>query len=178
MEHVTVRVGVFSHSGSNFPGFQCYFFGFRDDPMDGLAVLTNSLIGFAACIRPIVSAMFYLQKWPLFETLLFDFAKAGLTPYPAIEGAETDDGWRQWVGAWEGDWKLLDDGGPRLAYQTCDPITIRPAAISTAVDEHVFVVEGLKLTVHLSVSDGEQSLELWQVDVQKLQRVDGKGNNA
>ena len=100
------------------------------------------------------------------------FGSLDYAPYAAPHGKQVDSAWKEWIGQWEGGWRLTEDGGPRLGFEDHTPMTLRPGAAYPVKGEFVFVVDGLEVAVRLWRSNGESMIELWQVEAQKLKRVD------
>ncbi|GAB1739757.1 hypothetical protein NU219Hw_g4695t1 [Hortaea werneckii] len=170
---------VFGHSGDNDPGYQCHAFGAHGGILNadfgnegerkgsklplrnGLAVMTNSVEGMKQ-IKKIVGAVFFLKKWPRFQSLVCQFGKADFVPY-GIRG-ETGDEWRKWAGRWDGGWSLMErhDGRPALAFRDLPPQSLVPAAMPLNAGEHMFVADGLNVAVRMMLKDGKPVMEIVQ----------------
>lgn len=169
---------VFGHSGDNDPGYQCYVFGAHGGmgnedlgtkgarersmlpPRNGLAVMTNSVEGMKQ-IKKIVGAVFFLKKWPRFQSLVCQFGKADFVPY-GVQG-ETGDEWWKWAGRWEGGWSLVDKHGrPSLTFEDFPPQSLVPAAMPLNDNEHMFVADGLNVAVRMMLKSGKPVMEVTQ----------------
>ena len=178
---------VFSHGGDNDPGYRCYVFGSHGgvvnatsntqmSPLpsrDGLAIMTTSAKGWEVN-RKLVSAVFYLKGWPRWKTLPSYFGRDDLVPYAASNGTAIDDDWKQWIGQWQGEWDLVDDDGPKLAFESFSPMALQPAAAPTrsesGAQEHMFVVNGFETAVRLTYDGEARVLELIQVEGARTMR--------
>ncbi|KAJ3017193.1 hypothetical protein HKX48_003675 [Thoreauomyces humboldtii] len=146
----------FSHSGSNI-GYQGYVTGFisPDDlqPLSsttastitataasprfkGIAIMTNSNVGFSTVVSKLVDAISHLLSWPC-ET-----APDGtclVTPDRVVPSAEYQD----WTGGWTDDWVVRDDGTVLVAaWKKGTAIPLLPAAVT---EKEVEGVEGLEI---------------------------------
>ncbi|KAK4548889.1 hypothetical protein LTR36_008662 [Oleoguttula mirabilis] len=186
-EHYAMAFGwgadnsVFAHRGDNEPGFNCYAFGSHGGVVNadtdtgglgvpcgsGLAILTNSVLGFEA-VRKIVSVVFYLKGWPRFRSLACGYGDDDYVPYAAPEGTAVDGGWREWIGDWGSVWQLVNDGGPKLVFHDLPPMALRPAAAPIGfvggLREHFFVVHGLETAVRLTWCDEQRVVALIQCE--------------
>jgi CubicO group peptidase (beta-lactamase class C family) len=185
-----VNEHIFAHSGENFPGYNTYVFGFHSDntstsgsesghkPRNGIAVMTNSSLGHEMAIRQIIGAILYLKGWERTQDLPSLFGSDNEhSPYAAPEGVEVGDGWRDWIGKWEGDWAIVDDGGPALRFKSFKPMKLRPAAAPMSVAENgkqefVFAVDGLEFGLRLAWDDGNQVIHLLQSPTKVLKKTE------
>lgn len=172
----------FAHAGDNFPGYTTYFFGTHggsvnaakpdtaNKPRNGVAVMTNSVLGHQVAIKQIISAILYLKGWdhrsmslPLLDS------KDGFVHYSAPDGTPIEDYWKNWIGKWDGAWQLIDDGGPALAFGSFAPIKLSPAAapvgkLNGSETVPMFVVDGMRVQVELVEEGGERAVKLLQVE--------------
>ena len=179
-----VNDALFSHAGSNLPGFEAYFFGFHGGrvnsketnggqrPRNGFAVTTNSVLGFDVAIEQIISAVLYLKGWEGLKKLPLE----DCVPYAAPEGTSVDVRWKDWIGNWNSNWKLVDEDGPALVFQSFTPMRLRFAAAPTdklpdGKQEFIFVVDGLKTAVKLTWDGGTRIIELQQAEAKTLKRA-------
>jgi len=132
--------------------------------------MANGVDGFIACVRKVVSALYYLKQWPRGVRLPMGFGKLDFVPY-AAPAKELNGVWKEWIGKWEGDWRFTDEDGPRLGFQDFAPMALRLAALGVVAGEYVFVVDGIDVAVRLWKVDGENKLELWQTEPKELKRV-------
>lgn len=167
---------VFAHSGSNDPGYRCFVFGFNDaatQRRDGIAVMTNSVLGSEA-IQRIVIAIYWLQAWErtkMLPTLFGDDNE--FAPLAGPEDAQINELWRKWMGKWQGSWEIVDDGGPALVFGSFKPVKLRPAAapVDSGKDEFVFVPDGLKFGLRLTWEDDERVVQLLQPSSKTLKKI-------
>lgn len=181
---------VFAHAGGNDPGYTCYAFGFHGGVVNqpstakyasntahlrksGVVVMTNAIFVVGQeNIHKIVSAIFYLKAWKPLEKLPGGFGRFDdHAPAAAHQRQVKDDTWRKWIGSWERGWKLLDEGGPRLAFEGYPAMELTVAAAPVSNGEHMFVVDGLMLGLCLKVKDGEEVVVLIQNEVKELKRA-------
>jgi CubicO group peptidase (beta-lactamase class C family) len=96
----------FAHrGGAASGGYHSYCFGFFDQELPHLqttsfAVMTNSIRGIHA-MRPLLSAVMHMKRWPRQDTLPSSFGMDSSTPCPAPETVEIDPQWRSWKGEWQ-----------------------------------------------------------------------------
>lgn len=166
-----VENGQFAHSGYNFPGFNSYVIGFEGSN-NGVAVMANGFDGFIACVRKVVSALYYLKQWPQGVRMPMGFGKCDFVPYAAPEKQQLDSTWKEWTGKWDGGWSLVDDAGPKLGFRGFPAMSLKPGAIGAGKGEIVFVVDGLDVAIKLWKADGQHKLELWQAQPQELKRTE------
>ena len=184
-----VSDACFAHAGTNWPGYNAYVFGFHGTSLcagldvagsdgttkNGIAVMTNSVLGHDVAIKQIVSAIFYLKGWTRFENLPAYFGKDDYVPYAAPQGTEIGEAWRQWIGKWRDEWEIVDQNGPAVVSKSFAPMKMKPAAAPTKKlaegrEELMFVVDGLKTALRLSWQKDEQIIELLQVEAKTLER--------
>lgn len=181
---------TFAHSGGNDPGYRTYVFGFKDSSLEsaeltssakhqkGIAVMTNSVVGYDVAVRQIVSALFYLKSWDRIEKLplLFD-DDDDFAPYTAPEGTQIDGGWREWSGKWEQGYQIVDDNGPSLVFRTLKPMKLTMAASPNSAvtgdkPEFVLTVDGLKLGIRLTWHEGRRVMILLKESSKRLEKIE------
>ncbi|EHK49508.1 uncharacterized protein TrAtP1_010742 [Trichoderma atroviride] len=155
---------VFSHGGSNWPGFRTYVAGYANlaggskvkVPNNcGISIMTNSAEG-DFVIWKLLQAIPYLKKWPQIPLPM---------GYPAIVplGApkeQVDGGWRRWLGNWtcgKNGWGIQADeaGRPTVQYGELLPFPLVVAAMAEKGSEEGmnFVVDGLEVLIQLRGDD-------------------------
>jgi hypothetical protein len=179
---------VFAHAGDNEPGYNTYVFGFHGGhtstdgsqsghkPRNGIAVMTNSALGHEMAIRQIIGAIFYLKGWERIKKQPTLFGSDNEhSPYAAPEDVEVSDGWKDWIGTWNGDWEIVDDGGPGVRFKSLQHMRLRPAASPASVAENgnqefVLAVDGLEFGLRLAWDDGVQVIHLLQSQTKVLKK--------
>lgn len=184
---------TFSHSGSNVPGFTCFAFGFHggvvnisDDDKekdlggagrDGFVVMTNARDAWDVCIKQAVAAVYWVKGWPAPEGMESVFMRqADFVPYAVPEGKVEGEGWKEWVGLWDGEWTLSGEGRPMWACKRFEAMVLVPAATAARASkdgkgEHCFVVDGLDVTVTLMWEGEERVVRLLQGGPRTLKRT-------
>lgn len=156
---------VFSHGGSNWPGFRTYVAGYANLPGGskvkvpnncGISIMTNSAEG-DFVIWKLLQAIPYLKKWPEIPLPM---------GYPAIVplGApkeEVDGAWKRWLGNWtcgKKSWSIQADeaGRPSIRYDELLPFPLVVAAMGEAEGSGKvmnLVVDGLEVLIQLRGDD-------------------------
>lgn len=156
---------VFSHGGSNWPGFRTYVAGYANLPGGskvevpsncGISIMTNSAEG-DFVIWKLLQAIPYLKKWPEIPLPM---------GYPAIVplGApkeEVGGGWKRWLGNWtcgKESWSIQADetGRPTIRYDELLPFPLVAAAMAAKSDGGEvmnLVVDGLEVLIQLRGDD-------------------------
>ena len=163
-----VTESFFAHAGGNDPGYRCYAVGFKDGetkPGNGLAIMTNGQLGQDVCNR-VVSAIFYLKGWKRAKQLpMLDSSDDEFAPWAAPQDVKVDEGWRDWIGKWEDDWEVVNDGGPAVMFRSFKPMRLKVAAapvseMEEGKKEFIFAVDGLDLGLRLTWEDGERVVRM------------------
>ncbi|KAL6900492.1 beta-lactamase/transpeptidase-like protein [Trichoderma evansii] len=158
---------VFSHGGSNWPGFRTYVAGYANLPGGskvevpkncGISIMTNSAEGDFA-IWKLLQAIPYLKKWP---EIPYPIGYPTIVPLGA-PGEEVNVGWRRWLGNWtcgKKSWSIQDDefGRPTIQYDQLSPFLLVVAAMADAKDGRGtevtnLVVDGLEVLIQLRDDD-------------------------
>ena len=164
----SVAQSIFAHSGGNDPGYRCYAFGFQDEETkrrDGFAVMTNGQLGHTVCNR-IISAVFYLKGWKRAKQMpLLYSSDDEFTPLAAPEGTKIYEGWKQWIGKWGDDWKIVDDSGPAVKFRSFEPTRLKVAAapptqLEQGMTEFILAAESLDFGLRLTWDDGERIVNM------------------
>lgn len=183
-----VNEAAFGHSGGNEPGYGCYAIGFR--PKDNkatsgnldtiswggaLAVMTNGPYANHAVYR-IVSAVFHVEGWPRLATLPGGMKDEDWRAVPAPEGGEVDASWKDWIGEWDNEWKILEvDGKPLVQFRELEAVPLVAAAAPVYLDSGrnaiAFMVDGLEAQITLTWEDDEKVVRLLQGESKTLRRV-------
>ncbi|KAL7942789.1 beta-lactamase/transpeptidase-like protein [Trichoderma barbatum] len=158
---------VFSHGGSNWPGFKTYVAGYADLPGAsktqipencGISIMTNSLEG-DVVIWKLLQAIAYLKKWPEIP-LPLGYTK--VMPFIAPkQGISTQ--WKNWLGNWscgKKSWSIEADvnGRPVVRYDHLPPFQLVPAAMSDTIRNgksqvNNLLVDGLDVLVYFCEDD-------------------------
>jgi CubicO group peptidase (beta-lactamase class C family) len=154
---------VFSHAGSNWPGFRTYVAGYANLPGAskaeipkncGISIMTNSAEGDVA-IWKLLQAIPYLKNWP---EIPLPIGYANILPLGAPK-EEIAVGWERWSGNWtcgKKNWSLQADntGRPTLQYDQLLPFPLVTAAMPNTksdIKTHAInlMVDGLEVMVRL-----------------------------
>ncbi|KAM0247904.1 hypothetical protein ACHAQJ_009651 [Trichoderma viride] len=163
---------VFSHAGSNCPGFRTYVAGYADLPGAskveilkncGISIMTNSAEGDIA-IWKLLRAIPYLKNWP---EIPLPIGYPNILPF----GAPKDEiafEWKRWSGNWtcgKKNWRVQADntGRPTLQYDQLLPFPLVVAAMPvTEIDNKSqaknLMVDGLEVMLQLCDDDTIQVL--------------------
>lgn len=123
----------FCHRGENRPGYHAFVIGTHSGAVNestdlsarsvkkgGFAIMIDSVAGLPI-LRKVVAAFFFLNEWPLVDSLPSAFGgMINLVPFAAAESVEREDeSWKGWIGEWEGGWTIGTDEEdvPTLAFQ-------------------------------------------------------------
>lgn len=158
---------VFSHGGSNWPGFRTYVAGYANLPGGskvevpkncGISIMTNSAEG-DFTIWKLLQAIPFLKKWP---EIPYPIGYPTIVPLGAPK-AEVDAGWKRWLGNWtcgKKSWSIQADetGRPAIRYDQLLPFPLVEAAMADAkVDSGAevmnLVVDGLEVLIRLRDDD-------------------------
>ncbi|KAL7784922.1 beta-lactamase/transpeptidase-like protein [Trichoderma ceciliae] len=159
---------VFSHGGSNDPGFRTYVAGYanllgaasktRIPKNCGISIMTNSAEGDIA-IWKILQAIAYLKKWP---EIPLPLGYARILPFGAPK-EEIATGWKRWLGNWtcgKKNWSVQagETGQPTLQYDQLLPFPLVVAAMSDVKSDGEtqdvnLMVDGLEVLVHFCDDD-------------------------
>ncbi|KAL7921296.1 beta-lactamase/transpeptidase-like protein [Trichoderma austrokoningii] len=170
---------VFSHAGSNDPGFRTYVAGYANLPGGrkvevpkncGISIMTNSADG-EFVMWKLLQAVPFLNKWPEIPLP---------RGYPVIVplGApreEVDGGWKRWLGSWtcgEKSWSVEADeaGRPTIRYDELLPFPLVVAAMAETEGINL-VVEGLEVLIRLRGDDTIEVVNGMSLEVTKLVRA-------
>ena len=182
---------AFGHSGGNEPGYGCYAVGFRprannDTTETKLAaapwgsatvVMTNGPYTNQA-VWNFVSAVFHLQNWPRLAALPGGMADGEWRAVPASAGTEIDGSWKDWMGDWEGGWKVVSvDEKPAIQFGESEIGTMALVAAAAPVrlpgsskSVAALVVDGLEMQVTLAWDGDEKVVGLLQRESTILRR--------
>lgn len=186
----------FGHGGDNWPGYNATLVGFHggatssrsvdgaEMPRDGIAIMTNSILGHATCVKQILGAIMYSQSWKGSAgkgEVWLPNARDKFIPYPAAASTAVNESWKTWMGKWEEGWEISehDDGGPALRYGNYPAMKLLPAAAPVnefegGRKEVWLVVDGLTIGARLTWGDegkGEQVVKLLLEDMKVLKRA-------
>ncbi|KAK7416851.1 hypothetical protein QQX98_004909 [Neonectria punicea] len=182
---------MFSHSGSNNPGWRCWVGGFADlvgrgdsgVPRNrGVAVMTNSAVG-DDVVWKVTSAVAYLKGW---------IGIPRMSTYPAMipfhaSGRDLNEQWRDWIGSWSDGRSILaieahDKDAPTIRLGDETRMRLLAAAIPNSKytgKQHMksfnAIVDGLGLLFRFGVAEDERTLEMWNGGsgkITQLHRVD------
>ena len=179
---------AFGHSGGNEPGYGCYAIGFRPKANDvtpkirvtapwgsALAVMTNGPYTNRA-VWNVVSAVFHLQDWHRLAALPGGMVDSEWRAVPASEGTEIDASWEEWVGDWEGGWKIVNiDEEPAIQFGELEAMALVAAAAPVRLPVSsksviALVVDGLEMQVTLTWDGKEKVIVLLQRESKTLRR--------
>lgn len=186
-----VTENAFGHSGGNEPGYGCYAIGFRPKSNDNgasralaaspwgsaLAVMTNGPYTNQA-VWNFVSALFYLQNWRRLAVLPGGMVDGEWRAVPASEETEIDASWKEWMGDWEGGWKIISvDEKPAIQFGEGEIEAMALVAAAAPVQLPgkgtsvvALVVDGLDMQVTLAWDRGERVVVLLQRESTTLKR--------
>lgn len=176
---------VFSHAGSNWPGFRTYVAGYADLPGAsktkipencGISIMTNSAEGEIAVWR-LLQAITYLKKWP---EIPLPMGYPRVIPFRAPK-EEIGTQWKRWLGNWtcgKKSWSIEADenGQPALRYDQLLPLPLVAAAMSyTRRDGKTqatnLMVDGLEALVYFCEDDTIELVKGRGQQTTKLVRV-------
>lgn len=124
----------FGHGGDNWPGYNASLVGFHDGvngsrvtgggdmPRNGIAIMTNSVLGHETCVKQTLGAVMYSLGWSGSKGKDGDIwlpnARDVFVPYSAPASTTIDEHWEEWTGKWEGGWEVVQqaDGDPALKF--------------------------------------------------------------
>lgn len=133
---------VFSHAGSNDPGFRAYIAGYAELPGAasnakilkncGISIMTNSAEG-EIVVWKLLQAITYLKKWP---EIPLPIGYERFLPLGAPK-EEIGAAWKRWIGNWtcgKRSWSIQADetGRPAIQYDQLPPFPLVVAAMSDA----------------------------------------------
>jgi CubicO group peptidase (beta-lactamase class C family) len=134
---------VFTHYGTNGPGFRALVIGYADTlktgnqdipSSGGMVVMVNSAVGESIIYR-IYQAIAYLKRWPEIPSTE-SYGKVQ-TPF-TLPNTEPGSLWKGWTGCWENDagktFALNGDakGQPHITYSGSGPLRLIPVALPQA----------------------------------------------
>jgi CubicO group peptidase (beta-lactamase class C family) len=180
---------AFGHTGGNEPGYGCYAVGFRPKDKDtppaklsaapwggALVVMTNASYSNQA-VWNVVSAVFHLQNWPRLTALPGGMVDGEWRAVSAPVGTAIDASWRDWMGDWQGGWKLVSiDEKPAIQFGELEAMALVAAAAPVHLPESsksvvALVVDGLKVQATLAWDSGEKVVILLQQESKTLRRA-------
>jgi CubicO group peptidase (beta-lactamase class C family) len=160
----------FSHTGSNDPGYRCFFAGFadladekREFPIEdcGIAIMTNSSTGFLPAAVA-AKTIYFLKHWS--ETAVMSESSTFITPLKSLK-SQVNPAWQMWEGAWSDDWTIEagEDGEPQARWSDMQPVKLLPAAfcpkLSKDGESLDLVLDGLRSMMRLTWKEGNRSIE-------------------
>lgn len=170
---------VFSHGGSNWPGFRTYVAGYSDlsgtsnikiPENCGISIMTNSFEG-DIVVWKILQAIAHLKKWP---EIPLPLGYTRVLPFRA-RGEEVSTQWKRWVGNWtcgEKSWSIEanENGRPTIRYDQLSPFPLVPAAMSATIRD------GKTQAVNLMVSGVDILIYFCEDDT--IEIVKGRGQQT
>ncbi|KAL7931289.1 beta-lactamase/transpeptidase-like protein [Trichoderma chlorosporum] len=158
---------VFSHAGSNWPGFRTYVAGYADlleankvkiPENCGISIMTNSAEG-DVLVWKLLQAIAYLKKWP---EIPLPRGYPRVLPFRAPK-AEIGTQWKRWLGHWtcgEESWSIEADENERpvMRYDQSPPFPLVPAAMSATIRDGKtqavnLMVDGLDILIFFCEDD-------------------------
>ncbi|KAL6814465.1 beta-lactamase/transpeptidase-like protein [Trichoderma sp. SZMC 28015] len=158
---------VFSHGGSNWPGFRTYVAGYADLPGAatvkipencGISIMTNAVEG-DIIVWKFLQAIAYLKKWP---EIPLPLGYTRVLPFRAHRD-EIGTQWKRWLGKWtcgEKSWSIEanESGKPTIRYDQLSPFPLVPAAMSATIRDGKtqatnLMVSGLDVLVYFCEDD-------------------------
>ncbi|KAL7957920.1 beta-lactamase/transpeptidase-like protein [Trichoderma compactum] len=158
---------VFSHGGSNWPGFRTYVAGYADLPGAatvkipencGISIMTNAVEG-DIVVWKLLQAVAYLKKWP---EIPLPLGYTRVLPFRAHR-AELGTQWKRWLGKWtcgEKSWSIEanENGSPTIRYDQLSPFPLVPAAMSATIRDSKtqatnLMVSGLDVLIYFCEDD-------------------------
>ncbi|RFU75928.1 beta-lactamase [Trichoderma arundinaceum] len=152
---------VFSHGGSNWPGFRTYVAGYANLPGAketvipkncGISIMTNSAEGDTVMWK-LLQAIPYLKDWP---EIPFPLGYANVVPFE-LPREEIAAKWKHWIGNWtcgRKDWIVQADeaGHPTIQYDQLPPFPLVAAAMAGVKSDSKpetlnLIVNGLEVLV-------------------------------
>ncbi|KAJ3160260.1 hypothetical protein HDU88_008333 [Geranomyces variabilis] len=142
----------------------------------GIAIMTNSNIGYHAIITKLFAAIAHLNMWP---------AEAGPTggSYVDLCRQILPERYRAWMGDWTGDWRIKD--GPVAHWKDGPGILLFPAAVtekrvkaSYGKEEETltFVLSPVRIVLRFTWNDrGERIVEVFERGVRStIQKIEAE----
>ncbi|EHK19498.1 uncharacterized protein TRIVIDRAFT_203618 [Trichoderma virens Gv29-8] len=158
---------VFSHGGSNWPGFRTYVAGYADLPGAGkvkipencgISIMTNAFEG-DIVVWKLLQAIAYLKKWP---EIPLPLGYTRVLPFRAPK-EEIGTQWKRWLGNWtcgKKSWSIEADenGHPAIRYDQLPPSPLVQAAMSDTIRDGKtqatnMMVDGLDVLIYFCEDD-------------------------